>query len=48
MTKHELEQLEALEREREEAMLEYYGLIEEEGSLEAQMRENGVSWSDFI
>ena len=28
-------------------MLEYYGMIESEDSLESEMRENGVSWSDF-
>lgn len=29
-------------------MLEYYGERENESSLEREMEENGVSWSDFI
>ena len=31
-----------------QAMLEYYGLADNPESTETQMRDNGVSWSDFI
>ena len=34
--------------EEVEAMMIYYGLKEDPDSMEAQMRENGVSWKDFI
>lgn len=28
-------------------MMEFYGMADSEGSMERQMCENGVSWSDF-
>ena len=34
--------------EDEDDMLEFYGMKDSEDSLEAQMRQNGVSWKDFI
>lgn len=29
-------------------MLEYYDMAESENTIEAKMRENGLSWADFL